>query len=148
MNRAVRRLRVRRAIPALLAWVSLVLLPTRVLADCPMLSAEATPAQAPAPVAESHDHAAHAAHAAHAEQTPAEVGGAGEAAIPSAPDGSSHHAPVHGSCPDIAHCAVAALAAAPPRPLSPGLGPISDLRLEPTAPAAPALAIDTPPPRD
>lgn len=122
-----------RVTAALLAWVGLVLVPTRVLADCPMVEDVSAPAAAPALAEAKAD--PHAEHGNHAQ---ADV----------ASDTSSDApAPPHPDCPDLLHCAVAALTPSCAA-LVETLRPLEDANLgAASAPRAPPRVVDTPPPR-
>lgn len=123
-----------RILAALLAWAGMLALPLRSLAACPMLepSAGAPVMHHATLVGDADEHAGH-------EMT----GMLAEA--PDAPE--SQEAPAHETCPDLAHCAVAAvpsplvLAADPPSPAV-ALGVAAQ-----TAPLSVARALEPPPPK-
>lgn len=123
-----------RVLAALLAWVSLLALPTRVLAECPMLGA--------GDVAAGHHVAGDSMPEAH--ETHGADGGPAVSGAPAAPDAP---APEHTSCPDLAHCAVAAVPSPHAQPAI-ARGVAGDLVMPvPAAPLAPARGIEPPPPK-
>lgn len=97
-------------------------MPTRALAECPMLAADAS--------VESQEES-HAGHHAHGESAPA----------------PAESAPEHTDCPDLAHCAVVALttSSSEVRNEQPTAAPTP--ALTPDAPRAPARSIEPPPPK-
>jgi hypothetical protein len=119
---------------ALLAWVGMLALPLRTLAACPMLepSEGAAVMHHAALVGDADEHAGH--------DMTGMLGESSEA--PAAPD-----APTHETCPDLAHCAVAAV----PAPLTLAADPTTPavaLRLAAqTAPLSVARALEPPPPK-
>jgi hypothetical protein len=123
-----------RRIAALLAWAGVSALPLRTLAACPMLepSAGAAVMHHAALVSEADEHAGHDMTGMHTESPEA----------PASPD-----APTHETCPDLAHCAVAAI----PTPLAFAVEPTTPvvaLRVEAqTAPLSVARALEPPPPK-
>lgn len=123
-----------RILAALLAWVGMLALPLRTLAACPMLepSAGAPVMHHATLVGDADEHAGH-------DMT----GMLGEK--PEAP--ASQESPVHESCPDLAHCAVAAV----PSPLvlaANPTAPVVALRVAAqTAPLSVARALEPPPPK-
>lgn len=124
---------------ALLGWASLVLLPSRVLAACPMEEGRVPAGVAVHAVADGGEHAHYVGQ--HGEAVAMDHADLGQA------EGGDHHAPSHAGCPDIAHCAVVALTVGPMPVAVDAAAPSGDLRRDPTAPPAPALKIETPPPR-
>ncbi len=118
---------------ALLAWTGLLALPLRTIAACPMLATASETAPShhvmPAPLADSDEHAGHDM-------------GAPMPQAPSAPD-----APAHEACPDLAHCAVAAVPTPLAIPMAPTV-PVVALRVAAlTAPLSVARGLEPPPPK-
>lgn len=109
-------------------------LPLRTLAACPMLEPgeAAAVSHHVASVADADEHAGHDMTGVLAESSEA----------PASPD-----APTHETCPDLAHCAVAAV----PTPLALAVdptAPVVALRVAAqTAPLSVARALDPPPPK-
>ena len=122
---------------ALLAWAGMLALPLRTLAACPMLdpSEGAAVMHHAVPAADAADHDEHAGHDMTGTHT----------ASPEAP--TSQDGPAHETCPDLAHCAVAAV----PTPLAIAAAPTAPavaLRVAPqTAPLSVARALEPPPPK-
>ena len=119
---------------ALLAWVGMLALPLRTLAACPMLGpSEGAAVMHHAALVDSADeHLGHDMTGMHAQSPEA----------PASPD-----APAHETCPDLAHCAVAAV----PSPLALSASPTTPfvaLRVAAqTAPLSVARALEPPPPK-
>lgn len=127
---------VRRA-AALMAWAGLLALPAQTLAGCPMLeTGSVTSAAHLVPVTGADaEHGEYAEHAGHA--------------MPGAPREASDTptAPAHQICPDLAHCAVAAIPAPSALPTAATL-PAVPLRLAAlTAPRSAARAVEPRPPK-
>src|SRR5690606_5161357 len=129
---------------ALLAWLGVLAVPTRVLAECPMLGDDAgarphhavaaTPAAAGQVASEGHG-----GHEGHEATAPA----SDEASASEQSDG----APEHSECPDLAHCAVVALTTASTQARAEPSGLDVAKPFTPDAPHAPARAIEPPPPK-
>ena len=127
------RSHIRRA-AALLAWVGMLALPMRALAACPMIedAESASASHHTVPVNGVDEHAGHdmSAPAADAQSAPESPGD-----VPFEP------------CPDLAHCAVAAI----PSPLaaeSAATSPAPALRIAAfTAPLSVARVLEPPPPK-
>jgi hypothetical protein len=132
-----------RLIAALLAWAGMLALPLRTLAACPML--EASPGAAvmhhAVPVADVAEYDENDEHAGHDGHDMARM----HAESPEAP--TSQDAPAHETCPDLAHCAVAAV----PTPLAIAVAPTAPaaaLRVAPqAAPLSVVHALEPPPPK-
>lgn len=123
---------------ALLAWVGMLALPLRTLAACPMIEAEegAAVMHHEMPATDAGEHAGH---------DMAAMQGETQGETPEAP--ASPEAPAHETCPDLAHCAVAAV----PTPLALStdpMAPVAALSVDAqTAPLSVAIALEPPPPK-
>lgn len=124
---------------ALLAWLGLLALPLRTIAACPMVEVAGVDASlhhgASVVTQISNEQVGHDEHAGH------EMPDADDEA-PSAPD-----APAHEPCPDLAHCAVAAISPPLTLPAAPTV-PVATLRIAAlTAPMSVGRALEPPPPK-